>query len=281
MNATAVVLVSVVLSAGTAAGVSYALRPAEPPPAPAAATPADLAALRAEVQTSGELLRRDLGAMLGSASATPERADAPKLAPQEVAAAVEAYLKLRAEGGAVDAAFDLDKAYADLRTVDYWENPEPWKRALAAKKMDELIERFEAAAKADPKNVAAHMELANAYLAYLQMDDTKYPLAFKADGEFDKVLELDENHWEARFSKAMSYTFWPDFLGKKKDAISHFERLVQQQESMPVQEHDAQTYLFLGNLLEQRGDSARAREAWERGLRRHPQNAELKKKVGG
>ena len=94
------------------------------------------------------------------------------------------------------------------------------------------------------------------------------------------MLELDDRHWEARFSKAVSYTFWPEFLGKRKPAIQHFETLVAQQEAMPASPEQAQTYLYLGNLL-QRTDPAQARELWSKGARRHPDNQELAKKLAG
>ena len=123
------------------------------------------------------------------------------------------------------------------------------------------------------------MALASAYMAYLQMDQSKWQLSMKADQAFDKVLGIDERHWEARFTKAMSYTFWPDFLGKKKDALSHFQILVDQQESVPAEDHHAQTYLFLGNLLEDR-DSVKAKAMWERGLARHPNNDDLRQRLG-
>ncbi|HEX5051784.1 MAG TPA: hypothetical protein VFZ65_08440, partial [Planctomycetota bacterium] len=122
------------------------------------------------------------------------------------------------------------------------------------------------------------MNLANAYMAYLQMDQSKWQMSMKADAVFDKVLALDNTHWEARFTKAVSYTFYPEFLGKKKEAIAQFETLVAQQELQPAQDHQAETYLYLGNLLEQ-SDPQRAREVWAKGARRHPNNAELKKKL--
>ena len=74
-------------------------------------------------------------------------------------------------------------------------------------------------------------------------------------------------------------TFWPDFLGKKKEAIAHFERLVTQQAQMPARPEFAHTYLYLGNLQEQRGETEKARQTWQRGLQLHPDNAELKKKL--
>jgi tetratricopeptide (TPR) repeat protein len=145
--------------------------------------------------------------------------------------------------------------------------------------MDELVGMFEQNAKDNPKDAQAQMDLANAYIAWIQMDGSKgRELGMRTDQQFDKVLALDENHWEARFDKAVSYSFWPKLLGKDKDAIANFERLADQQDSMPVEDSQAQTYLFLGNLLEH-DNPARAREVWQRGLRRHPNNTDLQKKV--
>ncbi|HEU4417470.1 MAG TPA: hypothetical protein VFT55_00950, partial [Planctomycetota bacterium] len=174
--------------------------------------------------------------------------------------------------------FDLEKDFKELIGTNYWENPELWKKALAAGAMDDIVKKLEELAKANPTDIPTQMKLANAYMAYVSMDQTKWQNSIKADQVFDKVLELDNTHWEARYTKAMSYTFWPKFLGKEKEAISNFETLVTQQEKMPVEAHHAQTYLILGNLLEER-DPARAKELWKRGARRHPDNQDLAKKA--
>ena len=145
--------------------------------------------------------------------------------------------------------------------------------------MEEVLAELEALAKADPQNVDAKMALANGYMAYLQMDQSKWQLSMKADAAFDRVLAIDERHWEARFTKAVSYTFWPEFLGKRKEAVSHFETLVAQQESMPVEAHHAQTYLYLGNLLEAK-DPEQARAMWRRGSQRHPEDQALRERLG-
>ncbi|MBL8729153.1 MAG: hypothetical protein JNM25_12020, partial [Planctomycetes bacterium] len=216
-------------------------------------------------------------------AAAPQRV-AATVDDQQIAAAVEAYLQKR--GGAARAgdakaaaSFDLDTDFDSLSGTNFWSHGELWKRAFAAGKMDDVIAQFEALAKANPQDVAAQMDLARAYMAYLQMDQSKWQLSMKADKVFDDVLALDHNHWEARFTKAVSYTFYPDFLGKKKDAIANFETLVQQQELQPVQPNQAQTYLYLGNLLEQ-SDPKRAQEIWAKGAKRHPDNQELRQKLG-
>jgi tetratricopeptide (TPR) repeat protein len=294
MNPLATVVVSVLLASAAATAVVLTLRPADPG--------VDGGALAELQRTVGELRERNdalqrrveglanAPAPVAAPAPASDRAAAPAVSGEQIAAAVDAWLRKHAAGGgelaatvaaaATKPAFDLDAEFDALKGTSYWEAAELWKRLFAAGKMDEAIARFEELAKANPTDTKVQMDLANAYLSYLQMDQSKWQLSMKADSVFDKVLALDERHWEARFSKAMSYTFWPDFLGKKKEAIAHFETLVQQQESMPPHAHEAQTYLFLGNLLEQR-DPAKAREVWKKGALRHPDNQDLAKKAGG
>lgn len=290
MNTSAILVLSVALSAAAATGVCFALRPAEPAIDTTASTDLqraidDLRAKNASLQQQVERLSKAPAPV--SSAMHAERSEAATVSPEQVGVAVEAYLKKRdaAGGGAASAAngkptFDMDKDFAELIGDSYWEDGKAWKKAYDAGVMDEVIKKFEDLAKASPNDTKVQMDLANAYLAHLQFDSTKWPLSMKADAVFDNVLAIDEKHWEARFTKAVSYTFWPDFLGKKGEAISHFETLIQQQESMPVDEDQAETYLFLGNLLEAKGDSAKAKEVWKKGVRRHPQHAELAKKLG-
>jgi tetratricopeptide (TPR) repeat protein len=289
MPTPAILSISALCGAAAALAVTFALRPAGDalPPAPDAEWVRTVARLR-EQQSE---LQQQLAALAAprpesAAAGSVERVAVPQLDPAQVAAAVEAYLRRRAAGagdgaaGTAEAGFDPERAFGELRGSSYWDNPEAWKRAFASGRMDELIAQFEAAAKASPTDTKAQMQLVSAYLAYNQMDQSKWQLSMKADGVLDKVLELDPVHWQARFTKAVSYTFWPEFLGKKGEAITHFEKLVQQQAAMPVEANQAQTYLYLGNLLEAR-DPARARAVWAQGAARHPENQELQQKRSG
>ncbi|HEX6811065.1 MAG TPA: hypothetical protein VF384_05515 [Planctomycetota bacterium] len=291
MNSFSIVLLSVSLSAAGATIVSLALRtPSDVSPIDAASV-AELQRAVGELRAENTALQARLTALATApASSTvpsSDRVAAPSITNEQIAAAVEAYLKRSGGAAAVGgsdasvAAFDLEADFKKLIGASYWDgdNAALWKKAFAAGAMDEVIKRFEDLAKANPNDIPTQMNLAQAYMAYLQLDQTKWQMSMKADGVFDKVLELDENHWEARFTKAVSYTFWPDFLGKKPSAISHFETLVAQQEKLPVEDHQAETYLYLGNLLEQR-DPARAKEMWLKGARRHPNHKELAKKAG-
>jgi tetratricopeptide (TPR) repeat protein len=290
MQPTAILLLSALAGGAAAAGVTFALQPTEVAVDTGALQ--DLQRVVEELRSGQRALQQRLDAVANApapVTAAPAAQRSEVAAPSEaqIAAAVEAYLSQRG-GGAKDAAaqaagagkpgFDLAADFQSLVGTNYWENTETWKKAFAAGRMDEVIKQFEALAAAAPNDTAVQMNLANAYMAYLQMDQSKWQLSMKADEVFDNVLALDDKHWEARFTKAVSYTFYPDFLGKKKDAITHFETLVQQQESLPIERGHAETYLYLGNLLEAR-DPARAREIWQKGARRHPDNQELGKKL--
>ena len=292
MNSVSIILASIALSSVGAVVVSLALRPADTSPVTAASF-ADLQSTVAELTKANTALQGKLDAMTKQAAPAVmlenDRTAVPAVSNEQVAAAVEAYLKRRGNGNGEEAAlaangapaFDLDKDFKALLGTNYWQNTAAWKKAFAAGAMDEVIKKLEEMAKSNPNDIPTQMNLAGAYMAYMQMDQSKWQNSIKADQVFDKVLELDNTHWEARFTKAMSYTFWPKFLGKTKEAVSHFETLVSQQEKMPVEAHQAQTYLFLGNLLEEQGDTARAKEMWQKGARRHPDNQDLAKKAGG
>jgi len=290
MNATASIVVSVLLASAAAVGVTVALQPEE-----TSTVTLDISELQKSLtelqETNTELSKRleELGVQAAAAaSRNPDRVAAPQVSDEQVKAAVEAYMSQRgtpvdaasADGKSAKLAFNVKKDLEKLLGTSFFQDQDEWKRAFEAGKMDEVIAEIEALAEANPNDPQAQMNLANAYMAYLQMDNTKWQMSMKADQQFDKVLDIDENHWEARFTKAVSYTFWPKFLGKNNSAISNFETLIKQQESMPVQDHQAQTYMYLGNLLADK-DPKRAREIWQKGMTRHPNSNELRELLNG
>jgi tetratricopeptide (TPR) repeat protein len=284
MHASHVLALSVLVSAGAAAGVSIALRPEPPPPPAPSASVQDLEKLGAELRAALQGLRAELLRQTAPAAAGPARTEVPTVSDAMVDAAVQRWFESRGGARAAEAAaaapFDLQATVADMRSKHAWEDSAAWRRIQDAGQMDAVLAEFEKLAKANPNDVQAQMELANAYLGALQFDQSKWPLSIKADEVFDRVLELDPAHWQARFTKAVSYTFWPDFLGKKGEAITHFERLIEQQKTMPVAPGHAETYLFLGNLLDQRGERERAMAIWNQGLQRHPDSPELRQRLG-
>src|SRR5439155_25292705 len=103
----------------------------------------------------------------------------------------------------------------------------------------------------------------------------------KIDAQYDKALELQPDHWEARFRKAVGLSYGPALSGRRSEAIAQFEHLVQQQATMPAQPGQAETYLYLGRLYEEQGNRDRAAAIWRQGLARHPLDLELQRLLGG
>jgi len=177
---------------------------------------------------------------------------------------------------------DLASIFPGLLGTNPDQAQDIWTQIKDAGRIDELLEMFAEHARLNPNLAQAHVDLGNAYLQKL-VSMTPGPqqgeVAMRADRAFDGALQVDPNHWEARFTKAVAFTFWPDFLGKKQQAIDQFEILITQQEQGASQPHFAQTYLFLGNLYEQRGQAEKAAEIWANGLGFFPADAELRSKV--
>lgn len=143
---------------------------------------------------------------------------------------------------------------------------------------DEMVAMFEQLVDERPNDADAHVGLAGAYLA-LTMLAGATPEAghwgMQADRMLDQALEIDDQHWDARFTKAMSLSFWPDAFGKKAEAIQHFEILAQQQESLAVEDNFVTTYQMLGNMYLETGEKQKAIETWQKGLAMFPEDEDL------
>ena len=101
-----------------------------------------------------------------------------------------------------------------------------------------------------------------------------------ADKAFDTALDLDPEHWDARFTKAVSLSFWPPITGKQPEAVSNFQTLIAQQEKSGVtQPHYAQSYLLLGNLYLQQGKTDLAMQTYQQGLGLFPDHGDLKSQL--
>lgn len=146
-------------------------------------------------------------------------------------------------------------------------------------RIDEYLAAIEALVAADPENAALQVALGHAYLQKLfgmgQSPDVG-TIAMKSDQAFDRALEIDEENWEARFSKAVSLSNWPAFLGRGPEAIEHFEILLEQQEELPARPEFAMTYLFLGNMQQASGNHEAALATWKAGLALYPDAHELR-----
>jgi len=182
-------------------------------------------------------------------------------------------------------AISLDAAIAKLLDpkLDDAARQALWKEYAERGMTDALVAEFEARVERDPTNPDLRVELGGAYLQKIFELGTSGPMtgvwATKADKAFDSALELDSQHWDARFDKAVSLSFWPPIFGKQKEAIHHFEKLVDQQAVQTQEPKFASTHLLLGNMYQQAGDMGKAVAAWKVGLAQFPGNEALQKQL--
>jgi len=206
-------------------------------------------------------LASDPGIAAPSEGLTPEQQE--QVVQQSLDKALATFLDPRATDAAIDAAWDALKD---------------------AGLMEQAIAMLEDQAALDPNNESLQVQLGYGYLQPIIRGNVAGMEAgqwsMKADATFDRVLKLNPENWDARFSKAVSYSFWPPMFGKQKDAISNFEVLIDQQAGQASDPKFAQTHLLLGNLYSQAGQTEKAQEAWSSGLVRYPENAELRQQLG-
>jgi tetratricopeptide (TPR) repeat protein len=254
---------------------------------------AELAATLAELRVEQAQLAERLSALPASAPGAPsssrvELRDIESELDEAIAAYMEKNLGTLGERGDEIAPADAAAAaIADRILTGQVEDDELdalWEKLRKEKRIDGVVAEIERQAELAPNNPDLQSELGKAYLQKL-FDVGAGPMTAvwgeKADEAFDRALELDETHWEARYRKALALSNWPDFLGKRGESMRNFEILMEQQErAVPAADH-AYTYFFLGNLHDQNGEHEKALELWKRGAARFPASEELRAKTGG
>jgi len=147
-------------------------------------------------------------------------------------------------------------------------------------KIDETIKGLLAAVKEDPGNAELQTALASAYTAKTAFGTNLGPaqgiVFMKALAAYDKALQINPDHWTARFGKAYDTSMAPEFVGLRPQAIRQFEALVERQESRTPQKEFAQTYLRLGTLYKDAGNADNARTMWKRGIEQYPDNQAIR-----
>jgi len=160
---------------------------------------------------------------------------------------------------------------------------EAWREAAELGLLDEVLAAFERRAEESPNDARAHADLGAAYLQKLNSvsEMEKGAWALRADRSFDAALAIDPAHWEARFTKALSLSYWPAITGKQPESIHQFETLIAQQESSPARPEHAKSYLYLGNLYLGQGKGEKALDVWRRGASLFPEDSELSARLEG
>ncbi len=159
------------------------------------------------------------------------------------------------------------------------EEAEFWKAARESGVLDEILKDLEEQSETNPRDTAALMNLARGYTAkLLSVPDgpERGAWAVKGEAQYQKVLEIDPEHWVARFSLAFSWSQWPAFANKGPAAIDQFEKLRDIQERGVAQPRQSRVYVQLATLYRTQGNAERAQKTLEDGLERHPGDPGLK-----
>lgn len=248
----------------------------------------ELGATLAELQAQQARLAERLSALPAQAPSAP----ASRAPARDLDQAIAAYMAKQVGAGAktsgehapadAESAAIADRILSGEVEGDALEKV--WQELREKKRIDAVLAEIERQVALAPNNPDLQNELGKAYLQKL-FDVGIGPMAGvwgeKADHAFDRALELDDHHWDARFQKALALSNWPAFLGKQGESMRQFQILMDQQERGAPAPGHAMTYLFLGNLYDQNGEHDKAVEVWKRGATRFPKNDELRTKTEG
>lgn len=238
---------------------------------------AELGRRQEELARSVEQLGSRIDSLARPAVATGEGGAVPVKA---VAAEEE-----RREEAAPEEESGLDSLIAELQDprAPRAEKERAWRSIRERGLLDRAVQAMEEKASDHPRDPGLQTLAGQAYIQKLisgASDREVGTLALKADQAFDAALAADPNHWEARFSKAISLSFWPPIFGKQSEAVKQLEILAAQQEQAPATRPEfAETYLYLGNLHAQQGSPQKAAEAWKKGVALFPDHAELSRRA--
>jgi tetratricopeptide (TPR) repeat protein len=147
-------------------------------------------------------------------------------------------------------------------------------------KIPEVIKALEEEVAAHPEDPHLRVALATAYVGELWFLTPNGPrqgaVWGKAAAQYDAAIELDPEHWQARFGKAFGTTFIPPQFGQQPYAIRQFEEILVLQERGGPEPHFVNTYRQLGSLYKDMGNAEKAREIWTRGLKLFPDDSHLR-----
>jgi tetratricopeptide (TPR) repeat protein len=213
--------------------------------------------------------------------------------PQNARTRYEFALVLDGRGRRTAALSELEKAIQlDPHSLLYSNTYRTLIRHYGHMYFDRSIRFFEDLTEIHPEAIMPRL---NCSLAYV--DKMPYPklgivsqgkLSNKSIEQLDIILHNDPTCWTAKFVRGMNHLHWPRKLGHAPLAIRDFTELIAMQKALPPEKQRAYFafgYVGLGDSHVKNRDAgveeslALARQAWEQGLKEHPDSPDLKQRL--
>jgi tetratricopeptide (TPR) repeat protein len=153
-----------------------------------------------------------------------------------------------------------------------------WSLVREGNLLSNLLNQLEKAVEDDPSSADARLQLADAYIAKLYTvpgGPEQGIWGGRAEEQWKSVVKLDPNNWDAQFSLAESYSYYPPFMGKTGEAVAGLEAAFEIQSHLNPEPKHVTTYMLLAGMYERQNEIERARETLETGLEMHPGDPKL------
>jgi len=156
-----------------------------------------------------------------------------------------------------------------------------WQKLKEAGELDQVIAELKRRAHDHPDDPEIPTALGVGLMNKFPVEDFNEmaALGLQIDQSFDAALKLDPTHWEAQYEKAHSLYYWPDAAGKSAEIIQRLTSLAIQQDTMTPQPQFVKTYILLGDQYKKAGQLDYARQTWQVGAQKFPNDPALQKKI--
>jgi tetratricopeptide (TPR) repeat protein len=151
---------------------------------------------------------------------------------------------------------------------------------IQSKEFDRSLHFFEKAVAEHPSSANLHLNFGFAYVDKIPAAGsiTQVILANNALNEFTKAVELQPS-WIAYYTRGASYLFWPKIFNRAALGVADLQKALEVQKKGPRRSYYVKTYIALGDGYWKTDDLAKARAAWQEGLKEFPNNEQLKSRL--
>ena len=151
---------------------------------------------------------------------------------------------------------------------------------IRSKDFDRSLHFFEKAVAEHPNSANLHLNFGFAFVDKIPAAGsvTQVILANNAVNEFTKAVDLQPS-WLTYYTRGESYLFWPKVFNRAAMGVADLQKAMEAQKKGPRHSYYVKTYIALGDGYWKTDDLAKARSTWREGLKKFPDNPELKSRL--